>query len=266
VLAKRATAHDSAHSEALRLKLYLASSEHDKVAGAFWRHPRLAELIPDYLFLMHSIIRASVPLMEAALHRAALLSRNDSLALSLTKYFGQHVNEERHHDDWLLDDIGELGISPETVWARTPSPTVASLVGSQYYWIHHHHPVALLGYIAVLEGNPPEEGQIAEVIERTGLPERAFRTSIKHARLDPHHRDDLNAALDAMPLTGEQETLVAISALETQHLLAISLHDVVKDHSQAATRPPSRGGRLLHGKPTSRTSRAKRGSLRTGAH
>jgi Iron-containing redox enzyme len=221
----------SAHSDALRLKLDLAASEHDKAAHALWRHPRLAELIPDYLFLIHSIIRASVPLMKDALDRAVFLAKNDTLAASLAKYLGQHVNEERHHDDWLLDDIGELGIPREAVWSRMPSATVASLVGSQYYWIHHHHPIALLGYIAVLEGSPPVESQIAEVIERTGLPERAFRTFIKHARLDPHHRDDLNSALDMMSLTGEHETLIATSALETQHLLAVSLREVVRDDS-----------------------------------
>jgi hypothetical protein len=266
VSTKRAAGRDSLHSDALRLKLYLASGEHDKAAGAFWRHPRLTQLIPDYLFVIHSIIRASVPLMEAARERAGMLAKNDSVARSLTKYFGQHVNEERHHDDWLLEDLGELGISPEAVWSRMPSPTVASMVGSQYYWIYHHHPVALLGYIAVLEGNPPVESQVAEVIERTGLPERAFRTFIKHARLDPHHRDDLNLALDAMPLSREQETLIAMSALETQHLLALSLREVVKDHSRESTQRTDRGGRALHGKPTSRTSRAKRGSLRIGAH
>ena len=165
--------------------------------------------------------------MEAARGRAASLGAKEPLAAALAEYLGQHVNEERHHDDWLLDDLEELGISRETIWARMPSPTVASLVGAQYYWIHHHHPVAVLGYIAVLEGNPPIESDIAEVIERTGLPERAFRTFIKHARLDPHHRDDLDAALDALPLTEEHETLIATSALETQHLLAVSLREVL---------------------------------------
>ena len=36
-----------------------------------------------------------------------------------------------------------------------PPPSVAGLVGSQYYWILHHHPVAFLGYVALMEGYPP---------------------------------------------------------------------------------------------------------------
>ena len=228
---KRSATRDVPHSVALRLKLDLAAAEYDKAGLVFWRHRRLAELIPDYLFCIHSIIRASVPLMEAARDRAVLLASKDPLAASIAEYLGQHINEERHHDDWLLDDLEELRISRAAIWSRMPSPTVASLVGAQYYWIFHHHPLALLGYIAVLEGNPPTESDIAEVIERTGLSERAFRTFIKHARLDPHHRDDLNSALDVMPLTEEHERLIATSALETQHLLAVSLRELVKDQS-----------------------------------
>ena len=226
---------DVAHSVALRLKLDLAAADYDTAGLAFWRHRRLGELIPDYLFSIHSIIRASVPLMEAARDRAALLAARDPLAASLAGYLSQHVNEERHHDDWLLDDLEVLGISRDAVWSRMPSPTVASLVGAQYYWILHHHPVALLGYIAVLEGNPPLETDIAQVVKRTGLPESAFRTFIKHARLDPHHRDDLDAALDAMPLTEEHEALIATSAIETQHMLGVLLREVVRSHAPDST-------------------------------
>ena len=225
--AKRRGAPEDGHSGALRLKIALAGEEYDKAARALWGHRRFKQLVPDYLFRIHSIIRASVPVMETALRRATSLAAKDAVAESLAAYLGQHIAEERHHDDWLLDDLEVLGISRDAIWSRMPSATVAALVGSQYYWIHHHHPIAVLGYIAVLEGNPPLESDIAEVIQRTGLPTDAFRTFIKHARLDPHHRDDLDAALDAMPLGEEHETLIATSALETQHLLAVSLREVL---------------------------------------
>lgn len=167
--------------------------------------------------------------MEAARDRAAVLAPSDPLAAALASYLAHHVPEERHHDDWLLDDLEVLGVARRDVWARQPSPTVAALVGSQYYWIHHHHPVAVLGYIAVLEGTPPSEDQLARVVGRTGLPAAAFRTFVKHARLDPHHRDDLDAAMDGMPIGPAHEELIATSALETQHLLARSLEEMLAD-------------------------------------
>jgi hypothetical protein len=228
---RRSAPAEVGHSDALRLKIALTGQEYDQAARALWGHRRFKQLVPDYLFRIHSIIRASVPVMETALQRATALAAQDPVAASLAAYLGQHVAEERHHDEWLLDDLEVLGISREAIWSRMPSATVAALVGSQYYWIYHHHPIAVLGYIAVLEGNPPLESDIVEVIERTGLPADAFRTFIKHARLDPHHRDDLDTALDAMPLGAEHETLIATSALETQHLLAVSLREVLSERS-----------------------------------
>ena len=230
-------------SEALRLKLHLSVDEYAAAARAFWKHRRLAHLLPDYFFCIHSIIRASVPLMEAARDKARASSSEDRVAASLAAYLTHHVPEERHHDDWLLEDLHELGIPAAEVWRRVPSPTVAMLVGAQYYWIHHYHPVVLLGYIAVLEGNPPEEQHISRVIEQTGLSPRAFRTLLKHARLDPHHRDDLNRALDSMGLSEDHASLIAVNALETQHLLAVLLRELVSEpsprlsHDSAARRP-----------------------------
>ena len=51
---------------------------------------------------------------------------------------------------------------------RPPSPTVAALVGAQYYWIEHVHPVGLLGYVLLLEGWPPTPETVEELRRRTG--------------------------------------------------------------------------------------------------
>jgi hypothetical protein len=104
---------------------------------------------------------------------------------------------------------------------------VAAVVGAQYYWLLHYHPVAILGYIAVLEGYPPSRELIDALIERTGHPRKAFRTLLAHGVLDPRHRDDFDTALDAMPLTQGQEATVRLSALSSARMLADVLHEVV---------------------------------------
>jgi pyrroloquinoline quinone (PQQ) biosynthesis protein C len=201
--------------------------EYAAASRALWTNPKLAEFFADYLVRTHTIIRASVPLMEAARARAAELAAHDAVAADLAAYLAHHIREERHHDDWLLDDLEALGVAREQVLVQMPSPTVAALVGSQYYWIRHYHPVALLGYIAVLEGTPPVAEHVEGIIRRTGLPRHAFRTILKHADLDPHHRDALNRALDAMPLTANLAATIAISGFSTLNLLGRSLTETV---------------------------------------
>jgi len=87
-------------------------------------------------------------------------------------------------------------------------PAVAALVGAQYYWVLHHHPVALLGYIGLLEGFPPSPGMIEDLRARTGYPADAFRTLVAHAELDPRHGDELFELVDTLPLTPEQSAVV----------------------------------------------------------
>jgi hypothetical protein len=189
-------------------------------------HPRIRELYPEYLVTSHGVIRASVPLMEAARDRARSMAGTDPVAAGLEAYLGAHIDEERGHDEWLIEDLAVLGWKRADVVGRVPSATVASVVGAQYYWILHHDPIAILGYIAVLEGYPPSKGLIETLIARTGYPRKAFRTMLAHGVLDPRHRDDLDAAIDALPLTPEHEALIGVSALWSARLLTRMLDEL----------------------------------------
>jgi hypothetical protein len=92
---------------------------------------------------------------------------------------------------------------------------VAALAGAQYYWISHYHPVTLLGYIAVLEGQPPSPELPARLAAATGYPLAAFRALSGHAAADPGHGDEVFRLLDRLPLTVPQQAAVGISALHT---------------------------------------------------
>ena len=108
-----------------------------------------------------------------------------------------------------------------------PSPTVAALVGSQYYWIFHYHPVAFLGFVALMEGHPPAPELIEVLIERTGFPPEAFRTYIEHGDLDPGHRDHLDRTVDSLPLTAEHESALGVSAIASAGLAARALEELL---------------------------------------
>jgi hypothetical protein len=205
-----------AHSASARVrrKLELLVPALVGVGDRLIDHPAVRELYPEYLFTSHCVIRASVPLMETALARSRATA-DDPVAAALAPYLEEHIDEERDHDEWLLDDLEVLGVEREAVVARPPSPLVAALVGAQYYWIFHYHPVVLLGYVSLLEGYPPSTELIDRLIDATGYPRDAFRTMIGHAELDPHHRDELNELLDSLPLTDEQSIALGLNALYT---------------------------------------------------
>ncbi|HEV2177761.1 MAG TPA: iron-containing redox enzyme family protein [Terriglobia bacterium] len=222
------------HSERLNGKIELVISGLNGASLNFWRHPRVCELYPELLFNIHCVIRASVPLMETARRAALDRAGSDAVAALVAAYLERHIPEEMHHDEWLLNDLRVLGKDPAEVLMRVPPVTAAALVGSQYYWALHAHPVAIMAYLAVLEGNPPSAPFLEEVIATTGLPREAFRTYLKHALLDPHHGAELNTTLDAMPLSEQHAVLLGVNAFQTVASLQAMFRELAE---QAAAQP-----------------------------
>jgi hypothetical protein len=192
-------------------------------------HPRVRDLYPEYLFLSHCVIRASVPLMETARERAQAQAATDPVSAALAPYLEEHIEEERDHDEWLLGDLELLGRSRGEVLKRPPMPSAAALVGAQYYWVLHYHPVALLGYIGLLEGFPPSMALIEDLRTGTGYDAAAFRTMVAHAELDPTHGDELFELVDSLPLTSEQTAVMGLSAMHTVQMYARGLEEILAE-------------------------------------
>src|SRR4051812_47478797 len=201
-------------SERLRRKLSFALPAYGDVAWRIWDSPQVASLYQEYLCTMHCIVRSSVPLMETAIARAHEL-KGDPVAAGVAAYLESHVDEERGHDEWVLQDLEATGRDRDEPLRRIPPPSIASVVGSQYYWIRHHHPVALMGHIAVMEGYPPSVAFAELLQERTGYGADAFRSLARHAMLDVHHRNEFLEVVDGLPLGEEHEQLIGVSALHT---------------------------------------------------
>jgi hypothetical protein len=188
-------------------------------AAVLWSEPGLDERYPRYLQAMHGVLRASVPLMERAAARCAELDPRDPSADRLRGYLVHHAAEERGHDVWAMEDLALLGGDPAAVRDEQPWSEVAALVGPQYYWIEHYHPVALLGYIAVLEGNAPRPGLAEWISAATGVPDAAVRTVREHADLDTGHTEAIYRLLDSLSLDSVQARAVTVSALYTADAL-----------------------------------------------
>lgn len=205
------------HSQRLRGKIALVLPELQALGRALHTHPRIADLYPEYLFVTHCMVRATVPMMEAALERSRRLAPADPVAAAMVPYLEKHIPEEMH-DHWPLEDLEVLGRDRATVLQRLPPPAVAAMIGAQYYWIQHTHPVALFAYMELAEGYPPSSEQVDALIAATGYPREAFRSLARHAVLDIEHGQELHDVLDRLPLTPAQQTLIGLNAMETVQL------------------------------------------------
>jgi pyrroloquinoline quinone (PQQ) biosynthesis protein C len=195
--------------------------------------PRIPQLYRDYLVAYHGILRATIPLFQTA--RREALARDDSASRTLASYLETHIEEEAGEDEWLLQDLEVLGVDRLAVLEHVPSPNVARLVGAQYYWVLHVDPIAVLGYLAALERDPPSLEFIGDLVQRTGHDRAAFRTLIAHAERDPDHAEELDDLLDRIELTDEQWLLVSLSAINTVHMLAMVLKEIVQPAAMATT-------------------------------
>lgn len=209
-------------SETLRGKLSLAGTPLRRRLAGFWASPDFPGRYPALLRELYVLSRGGLPLMEAARDEAR--RRGDRAAQLVAAYLDRHVEEERGHCEWVLDDLAALGFD-RTEEARRPLTfRAASLLGCGYTWTFEAHPAAILGFLAVFEGDPMTVPFLQEVAARHGLPEAAFGFYLDHARIDPRHSAEIFAALDAVaaadPALEAPMSLCALHALQlTDELL-----------------------------------------------
>ncbi len=230
-----AASAEVSNSAIIRAKIDLFGGRLSQASHAFWSSPHFASIYREQLFLSHAIVRASVPLMQAAEEACRYPQHaGDAVLEGFARYLRHHIPEETGHDRWVLDDADAMGIGRAAILARQPKESVARLVGVPYYWIRHYNPIALCGYIAVLEGRPPTLELIGEVAARNNLPLECFTNLTHHARIDPHHRRDLDDVLDALPLTAEHLALIGLTTLHTLRTLTEIMNELL-----AGTESPS---------------------------
>lgn len=224
---RKSIAASPSPGSALWLKLLLAQPLLNSAAQRFWSQADLARLFPSFLLELYSLVSCSVPLMSAARNRAAELADTDQLAARTAEYLERHIKEERHHDEWLLDDLVASGMDRASVLGRYCGANVASVVGAQYCWIHHAHPAAIFGYLAVIEGNPPLAEHLNEIQLQTGFPPEVFRCLHQHAADDIEHLEELRTTISELPLKADEEKLITMSAFATVEGLGRIFEDLM---------------------------------------
>ncbi|WP_206484114.1 iron-containing redox enzyme family protein [Thalassotalea sp. G2M2-11] len=221
------TVKTQSHYQRLSENLYLLKARACAVNQRFVELAHHKEVIIAQGITNFRTANAAVPLMTEVI-RSARLWPDDPVSAPLIAYMEQHIPEETGHDQWCLDDLAVLGVSSEQVSEMLPSPNIMSLLGSQYYMIRHQHPVAIMGYLACLETHHPTVDYVEQLIEKSGLPEAAFSSLMHHAKIDPHHKQDIIDTLNCLPLTQQQYKIVERSAFLSLRYVALMMEDVCR--------------------------------------
>lgn len=219
------------NSEIVRSKIRVTCGDAQIAFEEFWSRPDMKDVLPAMMVLMHQISRATAPLLATAAKCADERAGTDPLCAALAPYYHKHAEEEAPHPDWHLNDLVAAGIPREAVTDAMPFPDVATLMGAQYYWIHHYHPVMLLGCVAVIEGNPPSMELVDRLEREGGLRPEAFRTYRFHGEVDPHHIQEFNEAVDGFPLDRRHLGQIGLSATFTANTLASCVRRIRPDDS-----------------------------------
>jgi hypothetical protein len=213
------------NSDLLWRKIRLAERRLFAATHVFWSHADLPFLLPRFLLQVHCLMRSGLTLMAIARDRALSMTW-DEAARDLAAYLQVHLQEELGHDGWLLDDICTLGFTEQQVLEAPPCAAVVDLVGAQYFWMMHAHPVAIMGYLILMEGYAPVSSQLDEIQMRSGAPSSAFRCLKRHAEDDPAHLADLNRTLDSMNLSVDQARAVGMCAFAAIEGLAAMFEEL----------------------------------------
>ncbi|MCR2746892.1 iron-containing redox enzyme family protein [Limnobacter parvus] len=202
-------------STRLEEKLELLRPAMQEAAEKLWSSPNVRKIYPLYLEQMHMVVRSGVSLMRTAALAASKLSESCAFRRTLVDYLDKHIEEEKGHDQWLMDDYEATGGRKEYLISKIPSCQVASMVGAQYYWIIHHHPVMIMGHIAALEINHPPAGFSKRLAKLTGFPSKAFSAIARHEVLDLKHKIEILDLIDQLNLETREEVAVGVSGLHT---------------------------------------------------
>jgi pyrroloquinoline quinone (PQQ) biosynthesis protein C len=165
--------------------------------------------LPEYrAFLrdLYHIVWHFCPVMAVAAARCDERLRNVRYELY------ERIEEEKGHEDWVLEDITAVGGEVDAM-AAAPSAPVQAMVGYNYYAAERVHPCSVLGMLYVLEVIASVYGgKVADSIARaigreTGA--GGFRFLSSHATMDADHMAKLNVLLKTIDDPAAQAAIIA---------------------------------------------------------
>lgn len=122
----------------------------------------------------------------------------------------EYVDEEKGHEEWILNDIEACGTDKEAVRFGTPLPATEMMVAYAYYTIERINPVAFFGMVLVLEGTSIQLAiRAAKAIQNNlQLPDSAFSYLNSHGALDIEHMEFYEGLMNKVEDSATQQQII----------------------------------------------------------
>ena len=118
---------------------------------------------------------------------------------SVRYFLYDHMNEEKGHEEWVLNDLQVVGVPAETAQAYVPTLVMLGLNGYNYWSADRRHPCSVLGMIYTLEVvasvyGGPMTSAITDSLLLEG--DRGISFISSHATMDAEHMAELRVVLN----------------------------------------------------------------------
>ena len=182
---------------------------------------REMEAIPKVQSMLHgTMTRASyeaflIDLYHVVWHfcpiMATAASRCPDEFLALRYHLYHNIEDEKGHENMVLDDLAVFDIGPDAVRGSAPSAPVQAMIAYNYHAAERVHPCCVLGMLYVLEIiSSVYGGQVSGAISaglNMPLP-HGFSFLDSHASMDLDHMEKLRTLLQTIEDVGVQELVI----------------------------------------------------------
>lgn len=149
------------------------------------------ELYVEFLTQAYHHVRHTVPLLMAV--GARVPEHHEWLRDAILHY----LDEERGHEQWILNDIEHAGGDRAAAAASQPAIATEAMVAYAYDTVMRRNPLGFFGMVYVLEGTSVALALNAadRIQSALQLPGKAFSYLRSHGELDKEHVGDLEDIL-----------------------------------------------------------------------
>jgi pyrroloquinoline quinone (PQQ) biosynthesis protein C len=214
------------HGKVMKFFLDLVTRT-DEARHAFESHPVVIDAVANGMAL-DSYRNLLLELYHVVWHFnpvcARAVSRMGDTHAPVRHFLYDHMNEEKGHEDWVLNDLECLGLSRETSRKHAPGIDTLALIGYNHWAADHRHPCSALGMVYALEVIASVYGgPFANATKERLLLEddRGVSFISSHATLDAQHMAQLREILNHLEDEPSRGAVVESAQVNFHHFARI---------------------------------------------